>query len=120
MAAKDELGRAGEERAVSHLLARGFEIIARNWRCAQGELDIVALDGDTLVIVEVKTRRSTGYGHPFEAIDERKRRRLWRLAYAWARGNPGVAHGRRIRLDAVGIIGSDASTAELEHLEDLL
>lgn len=120
MAAKDEFGRAGEERAVTHLRARGLQIIDRNWRCPQGELDIVALDGDALVVVEVKTRRSTAYGHPFEAIDERKRRRLWRLASAWAQDNPGVARGRRIRLDAVGIVGPDASTAELEHLEDLL
>src|SRR5690606_2608835 len=80
MAAKDDTGRAGEERAARHLVARGYEILDRNWRCPQGELDIVAERGGMLCFIEVKTRRGLGFGHPFEAIDERKRRRLWRLA----------------------------------------
>jgi putative endonuclease len=120
MAAKDELGRAGEERAAAHLRASGYDVIDRNWRCDQGEIDIVALWRDRLVIVEVKTRRSDRYGHPFEAIDDRKRRRLWRLGFAWAQAHPEVAHRRILQLDAVGLIGEDAATASLEHLQDLL
>ncbi|QMU98080.1 YraN family protein [Microbacterium esteraromaticum] len=119
MAAKDELGRVGEERAAQHLSACGYEILARNWRCAQGEIDIVAAMGDLLCVVEVKARRSAGFGHPFEAIDERKRRRLWRLAFAWAQAHPAQASDRRIRLDVIGLTGADAATAHLEHLEDL-
>ncbi|MEJ1087637.1 YraN family protein [Microbacterium sp. Mu-80] len=119
MAAKDDFGRAGEERAASHLRASGYAILERNWRCAQGEIDIVAAHGEMLCIVEVKARRSDAFGHPFEAIDERKRRRLWRLAYAWAAEHPDAARRRTIRLEVVGLTGADADSALLEHLVDL-
>ncbi len=119
MAAKDDLGRAGEDRATAHLIALGYEILERNWRCAQGELDIVARLDRVIAVVEVKTRRSAGFGHPFEAIDARKRRRLWRLAYAWAQEHPDTARGGALRLQAIGLIGDDPATAQLEHLEDL-
>jgi len=119
MAAKDDLGRAGEQRAVSHLVGLGYDVVDRNWRCAQGEIDIVAVHGDDLAIVEVKTRRSTAFGHPFEAIDERKRRRLWRLAHAWIESHADQARGLTVRIDGIGIIGADPASAALEHLRDL-
>lgn len=119
MAAKDELGRAGEERAARHLTGLGYTVLDRNWRCAQGELDIVAECGIHLAVVEVKTRRSASFGHPFEAIDERKRRRLWQLAYAWVAAHPDLAGARAVRLEAIGIIGADPSYGQLEHLVDL-
>ena len=119
MAAKDELGRAGEKRAASHLAARGFEILDRNWRCAGGEVDVVARAGALLVFVEVKTRRTDLFGDPLVAVDARKRARLWRLAHAWCDCHPGDARGRRCRLDVIGITGADPSTARLEHLEDV-
>ncbi|WKT88823.1 YraN family protein [Microbacterium maritypicum] len=119
MAAKDELGRAGEERAAQHLRGNGYTVLARNWRCAQGEIDIVAARDGHLAVVEVKTRRTTAYGYPFEAIDARKRRRLWQLAQAWVAENPEAARGRRVRLEAIGIIGPDPSSGALEHLVDI-
>jgi len=119
MAAKDEFGRAGEERAAQHLRARGYEILERNWRCSQGEIDIVAVHDDLLCVIEVKTRRSDRFGHPFEAVDERKRRRLWRLAFAWADAHPDLSRGRRMRLEVIGLTGAEAADARLEHLEDL-
>ena len=119
MAAKDEFGRAGEERAAQHLRARGYEILERNWRCSQGEIDIVAVHDDLLCVIEVKTRRSDRFGHPFEAVDERKRRRLWRLAFAWADAHPDLSRGRRMRLEVIGLTGVEAADARLEHLEDL-
>lgn len=119
MAAKDELGRAGEARAARHLESLGFVIIDRNWRCREGELDLVATRERELAIVEVKTRRGTDFGHPFEAVDERKRARLWRLAHSWVREHPDHARGRELRLHAIGIIGADPATAGLEHLGDL-
>jgi putative endonuclease len=119
MAAKDILGRAGEDRAVRYLLESGYEILDRNWRCAQGELDIVAVVDGALCVVEVKTRRSAAFGHPFEAVDARKRRRLWQLAHAWIEAHPERARGRRVRLDAIGIIGADPDAGSLEHLQDL-
>lgn len=119
MARKDELGKSGEQRASDYLEAQGYRVLDRNWRCAQGELDIVALHGNAIVFVEVKTRSTTAYGHPFEAIDERKRERLWRLAHAWAKEHPLGARGMQLRLDAIGIVGADPTTGPLEHLVDL-
>ncbi|GLJ79104.1 YraN family protein [Microbacterium imperiale] len=119
MATKDERGRAGEERAARHLTERGYDILDRNWRHRQGEIDIVAGTRDELVIVEVKTRRSDGFGHPFEAVDDRKRDRLWRLACAWIAAYPERVRGRRVRLDVIGITGDDVATARVEHIEDL-
>jgi putative endonuclease len=120
MAAKDDFGRAGEDRAVHYLTANGFRILDRNWRCPQGELDIVAENAGTLVVVEVKSRSSEAFGHPFEAIDRRKAARLWRLAMAWLAVHPTEARGRSLRIDAIALIGSDPRTARLEHLEDAL
>lgn len=119
MAAKDELGRAGEERAARYLTSLGYRVVDRNWRCAQGEIDIVAVLGRHLAIVEVKTRRSIAFGHPFEAIDDRKRRRLWALAHAWINEHPAAVGGRTVRLEAIGLIGADPATAALEHLTDI-
>ncbi|WP_313480879.1 YraN family protein [Microbacterium sp.] len=119
MAAKDDFGRAGEQRAAEHLSASGYEVLECNWRCAQGEIDIVATRGDLLCMIEVKTRRSERFGHPFEAIDERKHQRLWRLAFAWAEAHPELSRGRRIRVEIIGLTGTDVRDARLEHLEDL-
>ncbi|OZB86318.1 MAG: hypothetical protein B7X41_14245 [Microbacterium sp. 14-71-5] len=119
MAAKDDLGRAGEDRAAEHLTRLGYRILDRNWRCDEGELDIVAQCDGVLAFVEVKTRRTLDYGHPFEAIDERKRKRLWRLVHVWVREHPMSSAGRALRLEAVGIVGADPAVASLEHLRDL-
>ncbi len=119
MADKDERGRAGEARAAAHLTARGWTILDRNWRCAQGEVDIVAERGRVLAVVEVKARRSDAYGHPFEAVDERKLGRLNRLAIAWCAAHPDLARSRVLRVDVIGITGADPATARLEHLEDV-
>lgn len=120
MAAKDDLGRAGEQRAAAHLEASGYRIIDRNWRCPHGEIDLVAHSAGVLAVVEVKTRTSEAFGHPFEAIDRRKAARLWRLALAWIAAHPDQARGHRLRVDALAVIGPDPWTARLEHLEDAL
>jgi len=119
MAAKDVFGRAGEERASRYLSTHGYGILDRNWRCNQGEIDIVAERDGTICVVEVKTRSSLAFGHPFDAIDERKRDRLWRLAYAWCRAHSQIAGNRLLRLEVVGIIGPDPVSAVVEHLVDL-
>ena len=79
MAHNAELGRRGEQLAVDHLEARGMRVIERNWRCRLGEIDLVARDGDDTVFVEVKTRTTADYGHPFESITPVKLARLRRL-----------------------------------------
>jgi putative endonuclease len=119
MAAKDVLGRAGEERAARYLQAQGYTVLDRNWRVRDGEIDLVAATPGDLVVVEVKTRSGEGFGHPFEAIDRRKQARLWRLAFAWVAAHPDEAQGRRLRLDVIAIIGPDPGSGSLEHLEDL-
>lgn len=75
--------RRGEELAARWLRLKGYAIEARNWRCAAGEIDIVARDGETLVFVEVKTRGSTAAGAPEDAVDARKQRRLVHLAQSY-------------------------------------
>ena len=84
--AKDALGRYGEDaRRATPRVDDGFVVLERNWRCDQGELDIVARDGDVLVVCEVKTRSRPRHGSPFEAVTERKLHRLERLGLRWMR-----------------------------------
>ncbi|MDL9979962.1 YraN family protein [Microbacterium candidum] len=116
MAAKDDLGRAGEDRAADHLRAAGYRILDRNWRTRGGEIDIVAERGGVIAVVEVKTRSGDLFGDPLEAIDARKRARLWGLAAAWRSSHPDAGE---LRLDAIAITGPDPATARLVHLEDL-
>ena len=119
MADKDALGRAGEDRAARYLQEQGFAVLGRNWRCRAGEIDLVVADAATVIVVEVKTRRGEAFGHPFEAIDARKRARLWRLAVAWASEHREAVQGRRLRIDAIGLTGAEPVTARLEHLVDV-
>lgn len=114
MAAKDELGARGERIAERHLVRRGLTVLDRNWRCAQGEIDLVLRDGDEVVFVEVKTRSSVAFGHPLEAITSAKLARLRRLAGAWCEAHPGAG---RIRIDAVAVIAPRDLPAVIEHLE---
>ncbi|RBQ15174.1 YraN family protein [Spongiactinospora rosea] len=86
MAAKDELGRHGEQIAADFLQARGWEVLARNWRCREGEIDIVARDGRALVVVEVKTRSGRTHGTALEAVNPLKVLRLRLLAGRWLAG----------------------------------
>lgn len=78
------IGAYGEEKTCEYLLAHGYEIIERNWRIREGEIDIVALSGTGVFsFIEVKTRSSVAFGHPFEAINNEKAHRMQRLALAW-------------------------------------
>jgi putative endonuclease len=79
------LGQRGEAVAARHLRRRGYKIVARGSRGALGELDLVAVDGRTVVFIEVKTRRSQDAGHPAEAVDDDKQRRITRLAVGYLR-----------------------------------
>ena len=116
MAAKDELGRRGEEVAARRLEASGLKVLDRNWRCGEGELDIVAWDPgeEQLVICEVKTRSGDGYGTPFEAVTQGKRRKQRRLAQLWLTEHrtPWVA----IRFDVVGVRWPPGGPPEIQHL----
>ncbi len=115
MKAKDVLGQTGEWVAADFLEDRGIRVIDSNWRCPSGEIDIVALDGAELVIVEVKTRRSRRYGDPLEALTRAKLLRLRTLAVMWARAHHHVFG--TIRIDAVGIIMDGANPPHIDHLK---
>jgi putative endonuclease len=114
MRASDGLGVYGEQIAERHLLAAGFAVLARNWRCSAGEIDIVAQDGDVLVVCEVKTRSGYDYGSPLEAVTPAKARRLRRLAALWLHEHPMRAAG--VRVDVVGVLHSPRDTVRVEHL----
>lgn len=115
--AKDELGASGEAIAADFLARHGHVVLDRNWRAphGRGELDIVTLDRDQVIVVEVKTRSSLDYGHPFEAIDSRKLERLHRLGWEWcaSHGRPG----QLARIDAVAVLLPHGGPAVVEHLE---
>jgi len=110
------LGRWGEDLAARHLTSVGMHVLDRNWRCAQGELDLVARDRDgTVVFVEVQTRSGTGFGSPAEAVSPAKARRLRLLACRWLleHRQPGAVD---LRFDVVGIVRAPGRVAELVHL----
>ncbi|MCX7993874.1 MAG: YraN family protein [Fimbriimonadales bacterium] len=107
------LARVGEEQATQFLHALGYQILARNWRKREGELDIVALDGDTLAFIEVKTRRSLAYGAGEESIDQRKQTQLTRLAQRFLDENPQLAF-RECRFDVV-VVDMTIMPAQIRH-----
>src|SRR5262245_24460234 len=100
--------------AMAHLEARGYAIIARNWRCRAGELDLVASNGTTIVFVEVRSRRGDRCGTPLESVDARKRQRLAQLARRFLATQP--RHERLVRFDVIGI-RLDRDPPQLEHIE---
>ena len=109
------LGQRGEAIAARHLTGLGMEVIDRNWRCDAGEIDLVLRDGRVLVVCEVKTRTSTAYGAPLEAIDQRKLDRLRRLAARWLRVHD--CHPDDVRIDMVGVLAPPGKPVEIEHVE---
>lgn len=111
-----DVGDRGEDLACAHLEGLGWRVLERNWRCGDGELDVVALDAEgRLVFCEVKTRRSTRCGAPVEAVGHAKAQRLRRLAWAWL-----AEHGRRheaFRIDVVGVLVPSGGPVQVQHLQ---
>ncbi|MFD2757173.1 YraN family protein [Gulosibacter faecalis] len=115
MARHITLGRDGEELAARYLSETGFEIVDRNWRCSDGEVDIVARGRGHLVFFEVKTRSSIGSGHPLDAITPTKVRRMMRVAHRWLDEHPGPF--MPMRLDVVSIVMPRFASSTLLHIE---
>jgi putative endonuclease len=113
-ATTNDLGARGESIAAAYLTDAGLRLLDRNWRCRDGELDIVARDGDALVFCEVKTRRGTGYGFPVEAVTIPKQRRLRVLAQRWLAAHD--EHAPDLRFDVVGILVRPSQPALVTHL----
>lgn len=112
--AKDELGARGERIAVDFLVRQGYVVLARNWRGTAGEIDIVAREGPTVVVCEVKTRSSDAYGSPVEAVTVTKAARLRRLAGEWLRGWDKPHTG--LRVDFLGVRCLPSGGYSVEHL----
>lgn len=113
-AAQDALGHYGEGLAARMLVDAGLRILDRNWRCPVGEIDIVAAEGPTLIICEVKTRSSLRYGAPLEAVNWRKVQRLHVLGNRWAATHHWP--GKIIRIDVVAILVPRTGRAQLQHV----
>lgn len=110
------LGRRGEDLAVRYLQQTGLVLLDRNWRCRDGELDLVLTDGARLVVCEVKTRTGAGFGLPAEAVDEAKARRIRKLTHIW------LSHYRipwcDLRFDILSIIWPPGGRPRVQHLKD--
>jgi putative endonuclease len=110
------LGQRGEAEAARFLRRLGYKILARGRRLAPGELDLVALDGRTIVFVEVKTRTSKETGHPAEAVDAVKQRKLTRLAVTFLKRHGLLEHPARF--DVVAITWPDSGRPLIEHFKN--
>lgn len=118
MANKDDVGHIGEQLAADYLSASGVLVLERNWRGTRGELDAVALDGRTLVAVEVKTRSGLGFGHPAAGVTEAKLARIRRLAGEWIalRGADHRGQFTEIRIDVIAVTLRPDADPVIEHL----
>jgi putative endonuclease len=108
------LGAYGESLAERHLVAAGMVVLDRNWRCDEGEIDLVLREGDVLVVCEVKTRTGVAFGTPHEAVSDTKLARLQRLGWRWADAH-GV-HPPDVRVDLVAIVRPRRGASRLEHV----
>lgn len=116
MNAMGALGQYGERLAVRRLGEAGMAVLARNWRCGRGgEIDIVARDGDAVVVCEVKTRRTGAFEHPLASITPAKADRLRRLAACWSERHGGPPPGG-IRIDLVGVLLPRRGAPVVEHV----
>ena len=113
MDGRRETGRRGEDVAAAFVAALGWRVVVRNFRCRAGEIDVVALDGDTVVFVEVRARTGRGFGTPLESVDGRKQAQVGRVArhFLSARG----WHERAARFDVVGV-RLDVDPPGVEHV----
>lgn len=112
---RSERGRIGEDAALRVYERRGFALVARNWRCSLGELDLIIVRRDLLVVCEVKTRSGAAFGGGYEAVTRAKRRKLRSLADAFLQGN-AFEHAR-VRFD-VASVWLGARGADVEIFED--
>lgn len=111
-----ELGRSGEALAAEYLMAHGWTIVERNYRCGRKEIDLIARQGDSVAFIEVKTRKTCGFGHPLEALTASKRREIETVARCWIarHGSPGLEY----RFDAIAVLWPESGKPAITHLKD--
>jgi len=115
MAEHNDLGNKGEELATQYLRGQGYLLLATNWRCLKDEIDIIAMDGDMLIIVEVKTRTTSYYGEPQMFVNRNKQKFLIRAAneYIRQKGFRGEC-----RFDIISIVMAEGKPPRIDHLKD--
>ncbi len=106
------LGAAGEDLAAAWYEDHGYAVVARNWRCREGEIDLVCTRRGLLVICEVKTRSSDAFGHPAEAVGFRKQQKLRSLTRSWLQAERGRMRPTEIRFDVAAILGGELEVIE--------
>lgn len=116
-ASRQALGAYGEHVAEQYLARRGLVVLDRNWRCDEGEIDLVLREGEVLVVCEVKTRRGALGGTPHEAITAAKLDRLQRLGVRWARAHE--LSPQEMRVDLVAIMQPRKGAAEVDHVRGI-
>jgi putative endonuclease len=110
VAGRRELGAQGEEAVAGWYESSGYEVLARNWRCPQGEMDLVLRRGDLIVFCEVKTRSTSAFGAPVEAVTRAKQLRLRRVATRWLEQDS--PHGAQLRFDVASVLGGVVEVVE--------
>jgi putative endonuclease len=111
------LGVSGEALAEDHLRGLGYQIVEKDLRTPLGQLDLVVMDGKTLVFVEVKTRTGHGFGLPQEAVDAKKIRKLRQLGLYYLKIRP---HRGSVRFDVVGLTVSDGRLVRVDHIKNAI
>ncbi|MFD7157362.1 YraN family protein [Kribbella sp. NPDC059898] len=114
MRTKTAVGKYGEDLAARYLTSNGFTVLERNWRCQLGEIDIVAREGNTLVVCEVKTRRGRNYGSPLESITYKKLTTLRKLAGRWLQTHE--VRPSAIRIDVIAVVFDNNTPPTVDHL----
>ncbi len=115
---RGEVGALGEKLAADFLKKRGYRIVERNFRCRQGEIDIIARQGECLVFVEVRTKASSGFGTPEESVTARKREKLASVAETYIQSHDSPSSWR---IDVVAVeLSPDGRVSRLEHIENAI
>ena len=114
-----ELGRFGEELALKKIKRLGYKKIIRNYRCPLGEVDLIARDGDTLVFIEIKTRRGKSIYYAKEAVDEKKKRQLSKVALAYMKSNNCCDAEARFDVVAVNVDGLRTQVEVIQNAFEL-
>lgn len=110
------VGKIGEDIAQQYLKKQGWKILDKNFHYSRyAELDIVAKDGDTIVFVEVKTRSTTNFGHPFEAVNKTKLNNIFKAGLAWLKTTNESY--KNYRIDVISLIGTE--NPKIEHLKNI-
>ncbi|MEE4732052.1 YraN family protein [Pseudomonas alliivorans] len=113
---RQQAGREAEVYALQHLQQQGLRLIAQNWLCKRGELDLVMLDGDTVVFVEVRYRRHSGWGGAVESVDFRKQAKLVTAAQLFLQQESGWAR-YPCRFDVIAVEGAPGDSTPLNWIK---